>query len=89
MLLQFSFKNFRSFKDEAILNLTVKKNKGDAADDFFSFGDESVLPVTAVYGANASGKSNLYQAFAYMSNYVIFSFSSYISQLRLLNYHFL
>lgn len=73
MLLQFNFKNFRSFKDEAILDLTVQK-KCDASDRFFSLGNESVLPVTAVYGANASGKSNLYQAFAYMSRYVIRSF---------------
>ena len=73
MLLQFNFKNFRSFKDEAILDLTVQK-KSDASDSFFSLGNESVLPVTAVYGANASGKSNLYQAFAYMSRYVIRSF---------------
>lgn len=73
MLLQFSFKNFKSFKDEAILDLTVQK-KDDTSDHFFSLGDELVLPVTAVYGANASGKSNLYQAFAYMTRYVVLSF---------------
>lgn len=73
MLLQFNFKNFRSFKDEAVLDLTVQK-KDEISDRFFSLGNESVLPITAVYGANASGKSNLYQAFVYMSRYVIHSF---------------
>ena len=54
MLLQFNFKNFRSFKDDTILDLTVQKNS-DASDSFFSFGNESVLPIIAVYGANACG----------------------------------
>ena len=73
MLLQFNFKNFRSFKDEAVLDLTVQK-KSESSDRFFRFGNESVLPITAIYGANACGKSNLYQAFAYMSRYVVISF---------------
>ena len=73
MLLQFNFKNFRSFKDDTILDLTVQKNS-DASDSFFSFGNESVLPIIAVYGANACGKSNLYRAFEFMSKYVALSF---------------
>lgn len=32
------------------------------------------MPVAAVYGANASGKSNVYGAFEYMSDYVVNSF---------------
>ena len=74
MLLQFNFKNFKSFKAEAVLDLTAPK-KDAASDRLFSLGDESILPVTAIYGANASGKSNLYQAFAFMTKYVIHSFS--------------
>lgn len=35
---------------------------------------EKILPVAAIYGANASGKSNVYSAFEYMSKYVINSF---------------
>ena len=73
MLLQFNFKNFRSFKDDTILDLTVQKNS-DASDSFFSLGNESVLPIIAVYGANACGKSNLYRAFEFMSKYVALSF---------------
>lgn len=73
MLLQFNFKNFRSFKDDTILDLTVQKNS-DASDSFFSLGNESVLPIIAVYGANACGKSNLYRAFEFMSKFVALSF---------------
>ena len=32
------------------------------------------MPMAAIYGANASGKSNIYNAFEYMANYVIESF---------------
>ena len=39
-----------------------------------SIGSEKILPVAAVYGANASGKSNVYDAFVYMSKYVANSF---------------
>ena len=39
-----------------------------------SIGGEKILPVAAVYGANASGKSNVYGAFEYMSDYVVNSF---------------
>ncbi|WP_406038489.1 ATP/GTP-binding protein [Succinimonas sp.] len=39
-----------------------------------SVGKYRIMPLAAIYGANASGKSNLYYAFEYMSEYVINSF---------------
>lgn len=39
-----------------------------------SVGNEKILPVAAVYGANASGKSNVYSAFEYMSEYIVHSY---------------
>ncbi|MEG0270860.1 MAG: ATP-binding protein, partial [Clostridia bacterium] len=39
-----------------------------------SVGNERVLPVAAVFGANASGKSNVIEAFRYMAHYVVNSF---------------
>ena len=38
-------------------------------------GGESLLPVTIIYGANGSGKSNVYGAFSFMRKYVLNSFS--------------
>ena len=35
-------------------------------DRVINFGSERILPVAAIYGANASGKSNVYSAFEYM-----------------------
>lgn len=73
MLIQFNFKNFKSFRDEAILDLSAAKMT-EFSGRVISEGNEKILPMAAIYGANASGKSNVYNAFEYMANYVIESF---------------
>jgi len=70
MLVQFNFKNFRSFRDEATLDLSATK-MSEFNDRVVDIAGERILPVAAIYGANASGKSNVYSAFEYMANYVI------------------
>ena len=45
-----------------------------SSDRVVTVGSEKILPVAAIYGANASGKSNIYNAFEYMSDYVVDSF---------------
>jgi AAA15 family ATPase/GTPase len=66
MLLSFSVANFKSFKDEQVLDLTAS-----ALQPAFSWlenaavpvgKEEAALRVKAIYGANASGKSNLIKA---------------------------
>lgn len=37
--------------------------------------NEKLLPVAAIFGANASGEFNINQAFSYMGYYVMFSFA--------------
>ena len=73
MLIQFNFKNFRSFREEAILDLSAARMT-EFTDRVVTVGSEKILPVAAIYGANASGKSNIYDAFGYMSDYVADSF---------------
>lgn len=70
MLIQFNFKNFRSFRDEVSLDLSAAK-MSEFNDRVINVSNEKVLPVTAIYGANASGKSNVYSAFEYMVEYVV------------------
>ena len=74
MLLSFEFENFKSFKDANVLDLTAAKI---TEYDYHvrQYGKERVLPVAAIYGANASGKSNVYQAMQFMTYYVIASFN--------------
>jgi AAA15 family ATPase/GTPase len=73
MLIQFNYKNFKSFRDEATLDLSATKMT-EFSDRVVSIGNEKILPIAAVYGANASGKSNVYGAFEYMTEYVVESF---------------
>ena len=73
MLIQFNFKNFKSFREEATLDLSAAKMT-EFSDRVVTIGSEKILPVAAIYGANASGKSNIYNAFEYMSDYVAESF---------------
>ncbi len=73
MLIQFSFKNFKSFREEATLDLSATKMT-EFSDRVVTVGGEKILPVAAIYGANASGKSNIYNAFEYMAEYVADSF---------------
>lgn len=73
MLVQFNFKNFRSFRDDAILDMSATKIT-EFNDHIVTVANEKLLPVAAIYGANASGKSNVFEAFKYMALYVIRSF---------------
>ena len=70
MLLQFNFKNFKSFKDDTTLDLTATKIS-EFNNHVISIANERILPVAAIFGANASGKSNVQEAFRYMAMYVI------------------
>ncbi len=74
MLIQFRFKNFKSFKDDTILDLSATKIT-EYSDRVVQIGTEKILPTAAIYGANASGKSNVIEAFRYMTTYVMESFA--------------
>lgn len=70
MLVSFSFKNYKSFKDENTISFVAELS--DAKNEYSvstSFG-YSVLRTTAVYGANASGKSKLFEAIAFLRGLV-------------------
>ena len=73
MLLQFNFKNFKSFKENTSLDMTATKIS-EYNNHVIKVGKEKVLPVAVIFGANASGKSNVLEAFRYMSRYVVTSF---------------
>jgi len=67
---EFSFGNFKSFKDIQTLNLSAAKIKSKTEDiDQNNVIKEnnkegvSFLKSKAIYGANASGKSNIIKAF--------------------------
>lgn len=72
MLIRFSFKNFKSFKDENCLDMeatSLKEHEYNVA----KIDNGEYLKVSAIYGANASGKTNVLQAFDYMKNKILIS----------------
>lgn len=69
MLLEFHVKNFRSIRDEQVLSLVASKDIALADTHLMPTGVKSLSKAVrsaVVYGPNASGKSNLLQALAYM-----------------------
>ena len=73
MLIQFNFKNYKGFKDETILDMTATALK-EHQYNLININNEKILKVAAIYGANASGKSTVIQAFSFMVDFVIKSF---------------
>jgi AAA15 family ATPase/GTPase len=75
MLLQFSIKNFRTFKDKATLSLIASNYDKDTREVENVFEDKTfnyrLLKSAVIYGANASGKSKLLEAIAFMRHFVI------------------
>jgi len=61
MLLQFTVENFRSFKNKTVFSLEASSDN-DLEDNFLINGNEKILRSAAIYGANASGKSNFFLA---------------------------
>lgn len=70
MLVQFSFSNYKSFKDETVLNLVASNSGKNAFYAHQALPNLSVLKTMAVYGANASGKTKLFEAFDFMKSFV-------------------
>lgn len=72
MLIRFSFKNFKSFKNENCLDMeatSLKEHEYNVA----KIDNGEYLKVSAIYGANASGKTNVLQAFDYMKKRILVS----------------
>lgn len=77
MLVQFKAKNVLSFKDEVTLDLAAINAYKEHSDNLIDIGiGERFLKVAAIYGANASGKSNLYLAMAYFQRIIMESLNN-------------
>ena len=76
MLIEFSVGNYRSFKDQVTLSMVaapiVAEDKEiDQRNVFTVDEDLELLKSAAIYGANASGKSNLAKAMGFMRWFMI------------------
>ncbi len=74
MLVEFRVKNFRSLRDEQVLSLVASNDNTLRDTNTLPTGLKSapsLLSSAVVYGANASGKSNLIKALQYMRGVVV------------------
>ncbi len=76
MLIEFTVGNFRSFRDPQTLSMVAApiKSKDSLLDESTTIpvpDNPTLLTSTAVYGANASGKSNLIRALLFMRHFVL------------------
>lgn len=70
MLIMFRAKNFSSFKDDVILDLR-KTNYREHPHHTFSYKEFNLLKTIVIYGANASGKSNLISALFVFEDFLL------------------
>lgn len=76
MLVQFKFKNFGPFRDEAIIDMrAIRAYKEHPYNLIVERGNNHYLKYSAIYGANASGKSNFVEAYDTFLTIVQWSFS--------------
>jgi len=74
---QFTVKNFMSFKNENILDWSAVNAYKEHSDNLiFVSNKEKFLKVMSIYGANASGKSNILMAFRFFRKIIRDSFSN-------------
>lgn len=77
MLLMFKVKNYTSFKNESILDMRATAYVQHPAHVIHVNDKLGLLKTTALYGANASGKSNLISAMFFFEQYI---FSQFINK---------
>lgn len=72
MLIRFTLKNWMSFRDEATFSMIASKERqhGGRVPALKKYRTR-ILPVAAIYGGNASGKTNLFQALSFAKYFVV------------------
>jgi len=74
MLVEFSVENYLSFKDKVTFSMLASDDKEHEDTNIITLSDgKRLLKSAVIYGANASGKSNLIKAMGFMSSFVYFS----------------
>lgn len=73
MLMEFTIGNFLSFSEKQTLSMNAGKFRLNS-DRLYKDNNCKILKFMAVYGANASGKSNLIDAFGWFQSFVVSGF---------------
>ncbi|MCL4392893.1 ATP-binding protein [Patescibacteria group bacterium] len=72
MLIEFSIANFKSFKNKVTFSMVASKGD-ELKNNYFQIDDSlNLLKTLVIYGANASGKTNLFAAMEFFQSLIIF-----------------
>ena len=81
MIIEYKVKNFKSFKNEIILSMVADNNRELSDTNLFQYENMTLLKSAAIFGSNASGKSNLIESFSFFNNL----FSAYVDINKMLS----
>ena len=72
MIISFSVKNWRSFRDQATFSMLASRERqhGERVPKIGKY-QTRVLPIAAIYGGNASGKTNFFKALHFAKTLVV------------------
>ncbi len=73
MLLEFTVGNYKSFKEPVTLSMVASSLKEHGKNHVFSSNKYELLKSEIIYGANSSGKSNLFKAITFMKSTILLS----------------
>lgn len=73
MLINFSFSNFKSYRDEQQFSLQRPQNA--QKHEGFDWHRRDISTIAGIYGGNASGKSAFIDAFRFLADFVVNGFS--------------
>ncbi len=73
MLISFTLRNWRSFGNEATLSMlpTAERRFSQTLPQLPLNFPKKLLPIAAVYGANASGKTNLFRGLRFLTEFIV------------------
>lgn len=67
VLIEYKVKNFKSFKNEITLSMVADNNRELSDTNLVKYENMTLLKSAAIFGANASGKSNLIESFSFFN----------------------
>ena len=71
MLIEFRTENYRSIKDELVFSMLANNRIRTNKDNVTELGKFNLLKSAVIYGANASGKTNILEAIAFSRSFII------------------
>ncbi len=72
MIINFSFENWRSFQEKAAFTMiATREQQHNERIPYINKYRARILPTAAMYGGNASGKTNFFQAVRFVKNMVL------------------